>query len=137
MGFDTPGLRLRNLDRSIAFYTTVLGMRVTWRMNPRDGRWNCSPKVSPRLAAPRAELVPTPRPIPSISARGRARPPHVRGPGPPMRFCGPTAGPSGRHESIRRRDGPPCIPHGPGRGVDRAHVSPEVPEDRTPSRVGL
>ena len=31
-GFRYPGLRARDLNRSIAFYTTVLGMRVVWRM---------------------------------------------------------------------------------------------------------
>ncbi len=37
MGFRRyTGVRVRDLDRSIAFYTTVLGMRVTWRMKIRE-----------------------------------------------------------------------------------------------------
>src|SRR3989442_15609534 len=36
MGFRYTGIRVRGLDRSIAFYTTVLGMRVTWRMKIRE-----------------------------------------------------------------------------------------------------
>ena len=36
MGFRYTGIRVRDLDRSIAFYTTVLGMRVTWRMKIRE-----------------------------------------------------------------------------------------------------
>src|SRR2546428_9443273 len=36
MGFRYTGIRVRDLDRSIAFYTTVLGMQVTWRMRIRE-----------------------------------------------------------------------------------------------------
>src|SRR2546426_10542380 len=36
MGFRYTGIRVRDLDLSIAFYTTVLGMRVTWRMKIRE-----------------------------------------------------------------------------------------------------
>jgi len=36
MGFRYTGIRVRDLDRSIAFYTTALGMGVTWRMKIRE-----------------------------------------------------------------------------------------------------
>ena len=36
MGFRYTGIRVRDLDRSIEFYTKVLGMRVTWRMKIRE-----------------------------------------------------------------------------------------------------
>src|SRR5438876_11844969 len=36
MGFRYTGLRVKDLNQSIAFYTTVLGMRVTWRMKIRE-----------------------------------------------------------------------------------------------------
>jgi len=36
MGFRYTGIRVRDMDRSIDFYTRILGMRVTWRMNIRE-----------------------------------------------------------------------------------------------------
>jgi len=36
VGFRYTGIRVRDLDRSIEFYTKVLGMRVTWRMKIRE-----------------------------------------------------------------------------------------------------
>ncbi len=48
MGFRYTGMRVRNLDRSIAFYTTVLGMRVTWRMKIRETGGEIAVLKSPR-----------------------------------------------------------------------------------------
>jgi len=48
MGFRYTGIRVRDLDRSIAFYTTVLGMRVTWRMKIRETRGEIAVLKSPR-----------------------------------------------------------------------------------------
>src|SRR5437870_6268937 len=55
MGFRRyTGVRVRDLDRSIAFYTTVLGMRVTWWMKIRETGGEIavlkSPRGSQRLA---------------------------------------------------------------------------------------
>ncbi|TLZ80055.1 MAG: VOC family protein [Methanobacteriota archaeon] len=48
MGFRYTGIRVRDLDRSIAFYTTVLGMRVTWRMKIRETGGEIAVLKSPR-----------------------------------------------------------------------------------------
>ena len=39
---------MRDVDRSIAFYTTVLGMRVTWRMKIRETGGEIAVLKSPR-----------------------------------------------------------------------------------------
>jgi lactoylglutathione lyase len=48
MGFRYTGIRVRDLDRSIAFYTTVLRMRVTWRMKIRETGGEIAVLKSPR-----------------------------------------------------------------------------------------
>src|SRR3989442_4894773 len=48
MGFGYTGIRVRDLDRSITFYTTVLGMRVTWRMKIRETGGEIAVLKSPR-----------------------------------------------------------------------------------------
>src|SRR2546430_17585309 len=48
MGFRYTGIRVRDLDRSIAFYTTVLGMQVTWRMRIRETGGAIAVLKSPR-----------------------------------------------------------------------------------------
>jgi catechol 2,3-dioxygenase-like lactoylglutathione lyase family enzyme len=48
MGFRYTGIRVRDLDRSITFYTTVLGMRVTWRMKIRETGGEIAVLKSPR-----------------------------------------------------------------------------------------
>src|SRR5437667_12784509 len=48
MGFRYTSIRVRDLDRSIAFYMTVLGMRVTWRMKIRETRGEIAVLKSPR-----------------------------------------------------------------------------------------
>src|SRR3989442_6488395 len=48
MGFRCTGIRVRDLDRSIAFYTTVLGMQVTWRMRIRETGGAIAVLKSPR-----------------------------------------------------------------------------------------
>jgi lactoylglutathione lyase len=48
MGFRYTGIRVRDLDRSIAFYTTVLGMEVTWRMKIRETGGEIAVLKSPR-----------------------------------------------------------------------------------------
>jgi len=48
MGFRYTGLRVRDLNQSIAFYTTVLGMRVTWRMKIHETGGEIAVLKSPR-----------------------------------------------------------------------------------------
>src|SRR5256712_1848583 len=48
MGFRYTGIRVRDLDRSIAFYTKVLGMQVTWRMRIRETGGAIAVLKSPR-----------------------------------------------------------------------------------------
>jgi len=36
MGFRYTGIRVRDIERSIDFYTRVMGMRITWRMKIRE-----------------------------------------------------------------------------------------------------
>lgn len=48
MGFRYTGIRVRNLERSIDFYTRVLGMRVTWRMKIRETGGEIAVLKSPR-----------------------------------------------------------------------------------------
>jgi lactoylglutathione lyase len=48
MGFRYTGIRVRDLDRSIDFYTNVLGMRVTWRMKIRETGGEIAVLKSPR-----------------------------------------------------------------------------------------
>ncbi len=48
MGFRYTGIRVRDLDRSIGFYTNVLGMRVTWRMKIRETGGEIAVLKSPR-----------------------------------------------------------------------------------------
>ena len=48
MGFRYTGIRVRDLDRSIDFYTKVLGMRVTWRMKIRETGGEIAVLKSPR-----------------------------------------------------------------------------------------
>jgi catechol 2,3-dioxygenase-like lactoylglutathione lyase family enzyme len=48
MGFRYTGIRVRDLDRSIAFYTQVPGMRVTWRMRIRETGGAIAVLKSPR-----------------------------------------------------------------------------------------
>ena len=48
MGFRYTGIRARDLDRSIGFYTRVLGMRVQWRQNIRETGGKIAILKSPR-----------------------------------------------------------------------------------------
>lgn len=48
MGFRYTGIRVRDLDRSIDFYTKVLGMRVTFRMKIRETGGAIAVLKSPR-----------------------------------------------------------------------------------------
>ncbi|MGQ0797882.1 MAG: VOC family protein [Methanobacteriota archaeon] len=48
MGFIYTGVRVRDLDLSIDFYTRVLGMRVTFRMNIRETGGKIAILKSPR-----------------------------------------------------------------------------------------
>ncbi len=48
MGFRYTGIRVRDMDRSIDFYTNVLGMRVTWRMKIRETGGEIAVLKSPR-----------------------------------------------------------------------------------------
>src|SRR3989442_15381248 len=48
MGFRYTGIRVRDLDRSIAFYTKVLGMQMTWRMRIRETGGAIAVLKSPR-----------------------------------------------------------------------------------------
>lgn len=48
MGFRYTGIRVRDLERSIGFYTNVLGMRVTWRMKIRETGGEIAVLKSPR-----------------------------------------------------------------------------------------
>lgn len=48
MGFRYTGIRVRDLNRSIEFYTKVLGMRVTWRMKIRETGGEIAVLKSPR-----------------------------------------------------------------------------------------
>lgn len=48
MGFRYTGIRVRDLDRSIAFYTGILRMRVTWRMKIRETGGAIAVLKSPR-----------------------------------------------------------------------------------------
>ena len=48
MGFRYTGIRVRDLDRSVAFYTKVLGMQVTWRMRIRETGGAIAVLKSPR-----------------------------------------------------------------------------------------
>src|SRR2546428_5628397 len=55
MGFRYTGIRVRDLDRSIAFYTKVLGMQMTWRMRIRETGGAIAVLKSPR-SSQRLEL---------------------------------------------------------------------------------
>ena len=48
MGFRYTGIRVRDLKRSIEFYTDVLGMRLTWRMKIRETGGEIAVLKSPR-----------------------------------------------------------------------------------------
>lgn len=48
MGFIYTGVRVRDIDRSIDFYTRLLGMRVTFRMNIRETGGKIAILKSPR-----------------------------------------------------------------------------------------
>jgi lactoylglutathione lyase len=48
MGFRYTGIRVRDMDRSIDFYTRVLGMRVEWRQNIRETGGTIAVLKSPR-----------------------------------------------------------------------------------------
>ena len=48
MGFRYTGIRVRDLNRSIEFYTKILGMRVTWRMKIRETGGEIAVLKSPR-----------------------------------------------------------------------------------------
>lgn len=48
MGFRYTGIRVRDLKRSIEFYTKVLGMRLTWRMKIRETGGEIAVLKSPR-----------------------------------------------------------------------------------------
>ncbi len=48
MGFRYTGIRVRDMNRSINFYTEVLGMRVTWRMKIRETGGEIAVLKSPR-----------------------------------------------------------------------------------------
>src|SRR2546426_12194045 len=81
MGFRYTGIRVRDLDLSIAFYTTVLGMRVTWRMKIRETGGEIAVLKSPH-GSQRLELNWYP-------PRGRYRA-YRRGGGPdPLALAGP------------------------------------------------
>lgn len=55
MGFRYTGIRVRDLPRSIDFYTRVLGMAVEWRQNIRETGGKIAVLRSPR-SAQRLEL---------------------------------------------------------------------------------
>ena len=48
MGFRYTGIRVRDMDRSIDFYTRVLGMDVQWRQNIRETGGKIAILKSPR-----------------------------------------------------------------------------------------
>ena len=48
MGFRYTGIRVRDLDRSVAFYTKVLGMQVIWRTKIRETGGAIAVLKSPR-----------------------------------------------------------------------------------------
>jgi len=48
MGFRYTGIRVRDLPRSIDFYTQILGMRVVFRMNIRETGGKIAVLKSPR-----------------------------------------------------------------------------------------
>jgi len=48
MGFRYTGIRVRDMDRSIEFYTRVLGMRAEWRQNIRETGGKIAVLKSPR-----------------------------------------------------------------------------------------
>ena len=48
MGFRYTGIRVRDMDRSIDFYTRVLGMEVQWRQNIRETGGKIAVLKSPR-----------------------------------------------------------------------------------------
>ena len=48
MGFRYTGIRVRDMDRSIDFYTRVLGMHVEWRQNIRETGGTIAVLKSPR-----------------------------------------------------------------------------------------
>lgn len=47
-GFRYTGIRVRDMDRSIAFYTDLMGMKVTFRMNIRETGGKIAVLKSPR-----------------------------------------------------------------------------------------
>lgn len=55
MGFRYTGIRVRDLERSIGFYTKILGMRVTFRMKIRETGGAIAVLKSPR-SSQRLEL---------------------------------------------------------------------------------
>lgn len=48
MGFRYTGIRVRDMDRSIDFYTRVLGMKIQFRMNIRETGGRIAILKSPR-----------------------------------------------------------------------------------------
>jgi len=48
MGFRYTGIRVRDMDRSVDFYTRVLGMHVEWRQNIRETGGKIAVLKSPR-----------------------------------------------------------------------------------------
>ena len=77
MGFRYTGIRVQDLDRSVTFYTTVLGMRVTWRMKIRETRGEISGstalKAEPeQKLSPAEQLKQQPLALPRADARGVA-----------------------------------------------------------------
>ena len=48
MGFRYTGIRVRDMDRSIDFYTRVLGMHVEWRQSIRETGGKIAVLKSPR-----------------------------------------------------------------------------------------
>jgi lactoylglutathione lyase len=48
MGFRYTGIRVRDMERSIDFYTRVMGMRVTFRFNIRETGGRIAVLKSPR-----------------------------------------------------------------------------------------
>src|SRR5256885_5695167 len=83
MGFRYTGIRVRDLDRSIAFYTTVLGMRVTWRMKIRETGGEIAVLKSPH-GSQRLELNWYPPRGRYRAYRRGGRPPRLSLPRPPV-----------------------------------------------------
>src|SRR2546427_12987885 len=110
MGFRYTGIRVRDLDRSIAFYTTVLGMRVTWRMKIRETGGEIAVLKSPH-GSQRLELNWYP-------PRGRYRAYRRGGELDPLAFAGPPGAALIRRPPRDFPAAPKTVAEGAGRPPD-------------------